>query len=887
MAHFEQATFVMQLNLSRALVSLTGILLFVLGGNALAVAPMVSIGSTHGLALRSDGTVLAWGSDINGQLGLGRPLISTVPVPVRGLVNVKAIAAGNDHSLAVRQDGSVWAWGSNDQFGKLGDGTTVDRSSPQQVVGLNDAVDVCAGGWHSAVLKRDGTVWTWGNNWYGQLGHGTTGTTASPAPVKGLKDVSAIACYANQTIALRENGTVWAWGANANGELGNGSVTDQSLPVPVFGLENVASINGTAALKKDGSVWEWGYTTWSTNPPNLVPVRSAGVTDVRALSKSLGGVWGGRLAAIKSDAATWWQWTPGMPPANQSPLPGLHSIATSPAFTLLLKTDGTVLASGLNNSGQMGNGIPPSGDWDWQADFLPVIGLENIVAIVAGDSHALAIDASGNVWAWGDDAHGQLGHGATLSNTLPSVVPGLSNIVQISATQGGTSFALDSGGNVWGWGLNYHGQVGDGTSTNRSTPVRLTSINDVQAVAVGTTWASMALKRDGTVWVWGNVSDGLLGDGTSGAVSNLPTQVPKLENMIAIAGHTSHMLAVGGDGRVWAWGKNDTGQLGLGTTTANLLPVQIPGLSGVKSVATSWGRSYAVSTDGTVKAWGWGGWGALGDGSWRDFNQLSPKLVSGLANVVEISAGTHTLARRADGSVWGWGQTWGGSELGSHPPDTFPAPITAFGPFQRISAGSEISALLSSDGVLYMGGDNSFGQLGDGTFAQHPEFVLAANTEATGVLDLMPNTPKVLPPELVPPFFVKAEKAGELANLSLRATVRGLPATAIQAKSARAANSLAYNLYVAAQARSNAILTWYQLDATHRWSALQWPMAQYLSGVSLGSVLDSVIIQILDDVDVSNLVGSHIYVGYGLDAEEMVTAGRYREIMTVSSPPTR
>jgi hypothetical protein len=122
---------------------------------------------------------------------------------------------------------------------------------------------------------------------------------------------------------------------------------------------------------------------------------------------------------------------------------------------------------------------------------------------------------------------------------------------------------------------------------------------------------------------------------------------------------------------------------------------------------------------------------------------------------------------------------------------------------------------------------------------------------------------------------------------SLRATVRGVPETAIQAKSARAANRLAYNLYVAALAGSNTILTWYQLDATHQWSALQWPMAQYLSGVSLGSALDSVLVEILDGVDVSNLVGSHIYVGYGLDAEEMVTAGRYREVMTISSRPTQ
>ena len=132
-------------------------------GAANAVTPMVSMGDTHGLALRADGTVLSWGSDTYGQLGTGRPLISTVPVKVPGLSNVRAIAAGQDHSLAVRQDGTVWAWGANN-YGQLGDGTTVDRSSPVPVPGVTNAVMACGGFSHSAVLKQDGTVWTWGTN---------------------------------------------------------------------------------------------------------------------------------------------------------------------------------------------------------------------------------------------------------------------------------------------------------------------------------------------------------------------------------------------------------------------------------------------------------------------------------------------------------------------------------------------------------------------------------------------------------------------------------------------------------------------------------------------------------------------------------------------------
>jgi alpha-tubulin suppressor-like RCC1 family protein len=128
-----------------------------------AATPMVSLGDSHALALRSDGTVLAWGSDSYGQLGLGRPLVSASPVKVASLGNVRSIAGGEGHSLAVRQDGTVWAWGENG-YGQLGDATTSDRSSPVQVQGLANATRVCAGGWHSVALRQDGTVWAWGNN---------------------------------------------------------------------------------------------------------------------------------------------------------------------------------------------------------------------------------------------------------------------------------------------------------------------------------------------------------------------------------------------------------------------------------------------------------------------------------------------------------------------------------------------------------------------------------------------------------------------------------------------------------------------------------------------------------------------------------------------------
>jgi alpha-tubulin suppressor-like RCC1 family protein len=872
---------------------LFGIVLLLGGvGAGKAVTPMVSMGDAHGLALRADGTVLAWGSDTYGQLGVGRPLISTAPVKVPGLSNVRSIAGGSSHSLGVRQDGTVWAWGAN-EYGQLGDGTTTARSSPIQVPGVTNAVMACAGGWHSAALKQDGTVWAWGNNWNGQVGNGTTSTSSQPGPVTGLTGATSIACYGNQTLALLQDGTMRAWGANRQGELGDGTTIDRWLPVQVSGLDNVVAINGTAALRRDGTVWEWGFNSCcGQTTPNLVPTQSPGVNSAALLSLSYGGSFGGRLGAVRSDGVTWWEWQAGATPSAQATVGTIRAVASSPFFTLLLKGDGTVVSSGLNNSGQLGNGITPTGGWNWQADFLPVVGLNNVTAVAAGDSHSLAIDVNGNVWAWGDDAYGQLGRGATLAVTVPTVVPGLSNIVQVSAAGAGTSLALDSSGNVWAWGLNYHGQLGDGTNANRSSPVLLTAVQNVKMVAKSSTWTSMVLKQDGTVWAWGNNFFGQLANGTTGNYSTSPAQVPGLTNVAAISAHTYHMLAVKQDGTVWAWGDNGNGQLGLGTTTASLVPTQIPTLSGVKSVTATWARSFAVNTDGTVMGWGSGAWGALGDGTWGDFNQLTPKLVPGVTSVVELSASSHTLVRRSDGSIWGWGQTWGGSELGKNPPSSTPGPVTGLGPMAGIATGQQTSVLLGADGLVYTGGANATGQLGDGTFAQHADFVLAVASGLTGYLDLSTGTTANVSDALRVPFFVSA-KGGISSNSAVVKTTTkfnsaemgksgSVYVTAmIPAASAGMVKSVASIDYATSGKEievANSSFVMLQLTATGWQQVFNGQLVPYASGV-LGDQLAAQ--TILDGADTTNLKGAQYCLGYGTSAEEMIATGRMRTVATI------
>ena len=211
--------------------------------------PQIEAGNSHTIALKSDGTVWAWGSNSDGQLGDGTYTDRKTPVQVIDLIDVTDIAGGGDHTIALVSGSTVWAWGSND-YGQLGDGTTTDITTSVQVSGLSSVTAVAAGDNHTIALKPDGRVWACGSNDYGQLGDGTNTNSTTTVQVSSFTvytsstGTPSIAAGGEHTIALKSDGTVWGCGSNDEGQLVNGTNTNRRTPVQVSNF-NVTSTTPT------------------------------------------------------------------------------------------------------------------------------------------------------------------------------------------------------------------------------------------------------------------------------------------------------------------------------------------------------------------------------------------------------------------------------------------------------------------------------------------------------------------------------------------------------------------------------------------------------------------------------------------------------------------
>ena len=315
----------------------------------------------------------------------------------------------------------------------------------------------------------------------------------------------------------------------------------------------------------------------------------------------------------------------------------------------------------------------------------------------------------GPVSAWGGNSSGQLGDGTTNDRSTPGQVGGVADIISVSAGRA-HSVALRTDGTVWAWGANGYGELGRGAGSAPATPGPVPGLSGGVAISAGE-YHTLALKSDGTVAVWGFHDN---------AYSYAPIAVKLITGVTAVAAGDVHSLALRSDGTVWSWGDNGYGQLGDGTTTFHYDPAPVPGLTNVRAIAARSTHSLALRNDGTVWAWGFNLNGVLGDGTTT--NRSVPVRVSGIDRIVAISAGgEHNLALSSDGTVWAWGlNAHGGLGDGTTDARTTPVQTQGLSDVFSISAGKYESYAITYDWRLWAWGRGGSGQLGDGTTNSRP-----------------------------------------------------------------------------------------------------------------------------------------------------------------------
>ncbi len=761
-----------------------------LTGKSLTV---IAAGGARSSAIRSDGKVVEWGNFYPDTIGNGQVLVIKPKAVVRatGALAGKtavALAVGKSHSLALCSDNTVVAWGDN-QGGQLGIAADF-ASSIEPVPVYNEGilarrkiVAVAAGEMHSLVLLSDGKVAAWGWNNTGQLGIDTITVSRVPVEVNSAgvlagKTVVTVAAGSFHNLALCSDGTLAAWGYGGFGELGNGTVEPAYVPVAlgtagdlsdkkVFRLAAgsrhslalaaapLSNDSSLAALDLGVSAVNYAFSPGMKEYVASVPKGTSSLT-ITPVARH----WTARISVNGTEVASGAASLPVALAAGETLIPVKvtteDGTSTTYSITVLRPADVSCVfqsttdtavsapafdATGLNAELSLAF-APPNGTSLTVVDntglnfitgeFSNLVHGQVVSLAYQGVVHKFVANYHGGTgndlvleWfyrklvSWGNNTSGELGIGSNALAKLPRAVTETGvlagKLVLTVAAGAGHNLALCSDGTLAAWGRNGSGQLGNGETSNKTLPVEVErtgvlSGKRVVAIAAGAAY-SLVLCSDGTLAAWGAVTNGQPGN-AGGSGSSVPVPVDQTgalagKRVVAITAGYNSSLALCSDGTVATWGNDQLGQTGV--------------LSGriVTAIASGDYHHLALCSDGTLATWGW--YSGFGEGTQNPVVVDQTGILSGKTVVSVEAGGSLSLCLCSDGTLAAWGSNASGQlGNGGNSNSTLPVAVTRTGIFSgksisRISAGGIHGLASCADGTVAAWGGNSTGQLGDGS----------------------------------------------------------------------------------------------------------------------------------------------------------------------------
>ena len=660
----------------------------------------VTLGGNHTCALTTAQTVRCWGANYRGQLGDGFATSRATPADVPTLSNTAAVVAGYDHTCALTTAGAVSCWGDN-YYGQLGDGSVGSaRTVPVPLAGFEErALALAAGMYHTCLLTDAGAVFCWGRNERGQLGDGTTIAHSTPVTVAGLtQGVVAISAKWGRTCALlqeKQGRAIQCWGDTIHGDY-----TTTPVAVPLVGVPTDITAIATGAAHSC-------LLAKHADAPSALPSQVY--------------CWGIPFAlGIGQGTSSTATLTPTLVLDGAS---AVRSISAGGYYTCALADHGRIQCWGDNTYGVLGDRTAGT-----QKRPLPALALESVQQMGLSSWHSCGIVNQG-ARCWGNNSFGQLGDGSTVDRTLSVSAHGLTQGVALIASGRYHTCAVQNHDGVADqvrcWGRNRSGQLGDGTTTDRYVPTTVAGLTE-EILAIQTKEAhTCVITANRRVKCWGENAYGQLGDGsTQNRLTPVDVALPPAVTVAAIAVGVTHSCALTPDGSVYCWGSNTAGELGNGSTQDQLLPVAVQTLGAPATQLTA-GEHLTCAALGSqgVSCWGDNRVGQLGSGS-AGGQSLTPLPVGNVENqeIISLSSGhTHTCAVTAVGAVFCWGNGELGTDnlaLGNSNSAVVVQGLPAPAAEVKVGAGHTCVRLGSDNPLyrdkLYCWGGNEYGQVGDG-----------------------------------------------------------------------------------------------------------------------------------------------------------------------------